>query len=133
MAVIAAPSYFANRKRPKTPDDLPDHNCINLRLVTYGGYYAWEFEKTGRRLNVRVGGQLAFNSSNHVLDAVRAGHGLGCVPEEMVTDDVKSGALVHVLKDWMPTFEGCHLYCPSREHSAAFKLLVDAVRYRQTG
>jgi DNA-binding transcriptional LysR family regulator len=132
MAVVAAPSYFANRKRLKTPDDLTGHNCINLRLVTYRGFYAWEFEKAGRRLNVRVEGQLAFNSSNHVLNAVRSGHGIGCVPEEMVADEVRSGALVQVLKDWMPAFEGYHLYYPSREHSAAFRLLVEAVRYRQS-
>ena len=130
MAVIGSPAYFENRKRPKAPDDLTGHNCINLRLATYGGFYAWGFEKAGRHLNVRVEGQLTFNGSNHILAAALSGHSLGCIPEEMVQDHLKSGALIHVLKDWMPTFEGYHLYYPSRQHSAAFQLFVDAVRYR---
>ncbi|KKB12526.1 LysR family transcriptional regulator [Devosia geojensis] len=131
MAIVAAPGYFATRKRPKTPDDLTGHNCINLRLATYGGFYAWEFEKAGRRLNVRVEGQLAFNGSTAMLAAALSGHGLACIPEEMATEHLKSGALVQVLKEWMPTFEGYHLYYPSRQHSAAFQLFVDAVRYRR--
>jgi DNA-binding transcriptional LysR family regulator len=131
MAVVGSPAYFADRPIPAAPDDLTGHNCINLRLVTYGGFYAWEFEKAGRRLNVRVDGQLAFNGSTHVLAAVLAGHGLGCVPEEMVEQHLKSGALVHVLADWMPTFEGYHLYYPSRQHPAAFQLFIDAIRYRE--
>lgn len=130
MAVVAAPSYFTGRAVPVTPEELTGHNCINLRLVTYGGYYAWEFEQGGRRLNVRVDGQLAFNSSQHILTAVLAGRGIGCVPEEMADGFVKTGELVQVLADWMPTFEGYHLYYPSRHHSAAFKLFVDAIRYR---
>jgi DNA-binding transcriptional LysR family regulator len=131
MAVVATPVYFASRKRPKTPDDLTGHNCINLRLVTYGGLYAWEFEKAGRRLNVRVEGQLAFNASSATLAAALSGHGLACIPEEMAREHLESGALVQVLKEWMPTFEGYHLYYPSRQHSAAFQLFVDAVRYRE--
>ena len=58
MAAVASPSYFAARKPPRTPHDLAMHNCINLRFPTSGGLYAWEFEKSGRALNVRVEGQL---------------------------------------------------------------------------
>ena len=130
MAVVGTPRYFATRERPRTPDDLTSHNCMNLRLISYGGYYAWEFEKAGRRLNVRVDGQLAFTGSPHILVAVLADHGLGCVPEEMVASHLASGELIQVLADWMPTFEGYHLYYPSRHHSAAFQLLIEAVRYR---
>lgn len=130
MAVVGAPRYFEGRQRPNTPDDLTAHNCVNMRLVTYGGFYAWEFEKSGRRLNVRVDGQLAFNGSTHVLAAVLAGHGLGCVPEEMVLEHLQAGRLVQVLADWMPTFAGYHVYYPSRQHSPAFQLFVDEIRYR---
>ena len=133
MAVVGSAEYFKRHKRPKTPNDLTDHDCVNLRLVTHGGLYAWEFEKSGHRLNVRVEGQLAFNGSAHILTAVLAGHGLGCVPEEMARDHLKSGALVQVLKDWMPTFAGYHLYYPSRHHaSPAFRLFVEAMRFRGT-
>jgi DNA-binding transcriptional LysR family regulator len=130
MAVIGTPAYLATRGVPLTPDDLTGHNCINLRLVTYGGLYAWEFEKGGRRLNVRVDGQLAFNSSSQVLTAALAGHGLACVAEEAAAAYLESGAMVQVLADWMPTFAGYHLYYPSRQHAPAFQLFVDAIRYR---
>ena len=62
MAVVGAPSYFARRPKPKHPQDLTGHDCINIRLPTYGGIYAWEFEKRGRALKVRVEGQLVFNN-----------------------------------------------------------------------
>ena len=131
MAVVGSPAYFADRPIPTTPDDLTRHNCINLRLVTFGGFYAWEFEKDGRRLNVRVDGQLAFNGTLHVLAAALGGHGIGCLPEEMVLEHLAAGTLFQVLADWMPTFEGYHLYYPNRQHSAAFQLFVDGIRYRR--
>ena len=131
MAIVASPAYLAGRSVPVTPDDLTAHNCINLRLITYGGLYAWEFEKDGRRLNVRVDGQLAFNGSHHILAAALAGHGLGCLPEDMVAEAIATERLVQVLADWMPTFAGYHLYYPSRQHSPAFQLFVDAIRYRE--
>ena len=130
MAVVGAPAYLALHEAPRSPDDLTGHNCINLRLVTKGSFYAWEFEKAGRRLNVRVDGQLAFNSSTHALTAALAWHGLACVPADVAAQHLASGRLVQVLRDWMPIFEGYHLYYPSRQHSAAFQLFVDAVRYR---
>jgi DNA-binding transcriptional LysR family regulator len=133
MAVVGTPDYFVDRDHPDTPDDLTSHNCINLRLMTYGGYYAWEFEKDGRRLNVRVDGQLAFNGSVHLLTAALSGLGLACIPEDMARAHIAEGRLVQVLTDWMPTFEGYHLYYPSRQHSVAFRLFVDAVRYRTPG
>lgn len=129
MAVVATADYLASHPAPYVPEDLTAHRCINLRLVTYGGFYAWEFEKEGRKVNARVEGQLAFNSSSQVLTACLAGHGLACVPEEMALQHLATGRLAQVLADWMPTFEGYHLYYPSRQHSAAFRLFIDAVRY----
>lgn len=131
MAVVGSPGYFANRSAPRTPHDLTDHNCINLRLISYGGYYAWEFEKDGTKLNVRVDGQVAFNSSTPMLAAALDGHGLACIPEDTAAPHVAAGNLKRVLKDWMPRFVGYHLYYPGRRQaSPAFELLVDALRYR---
>ncbi|MDB5506699.1 MAG: LysR family transcriptional regulator [Devosia sp.] len=116
---------------PTTPHELTDHVCINLRLPTYGGHYAWEFEQGSRRLNVRVDGQLTFSSSTHILSAALTGSGLGCIPEDMVEAYVKSGQLVRLLEDWMPTFDGYHLYYPSRrQNSPAFTRLIEALRFR---
>ena len=132
MAIVGAPSYFATHKAPRSPDDLTAHNCINLRLRTYGGLYAWEFERNGRKFDVRVNGQLVFNSSAPRLEAALAGHGLACLPEDTAAPHIASGALVHVLKGWCPLFVGYHLYYPSRRQSSpAFNLLVEALRYRE--
>ncbi|RRI05819.1 LysR family transcriptional regulator [Mesorhizobium tamadayense] len=131
MAVVGAPVYFANHKPPRTPQDLTGHNCINLRLPTYGGIYAWEFEKAGRQLKVRVEGQLVFNTAALRLNAVLAGSGLAYLPEDQAMRYLAGGELVRVLADWCPPFPGYHLYYPSRRQpSPAFALLVDALRYR---
>ena len=131
MAVVGAPPYFAKRPPPKKPQDLTGHNCINLRLPTYGGLYAWEFEKGGRELKVRVEGQLVFNSTAQMLNAALAGFGLAYVPEDLARPHLAQGRLKRVLEDWCPPFAGYHLYYPSRRQaSRAFALLVDALRYR---
>ena len=132
MAVVGAPSYFAKRLPPKKPQDLTDHKCINLRLATYGGLYAWEFERGGRELKVRVDGQLIFNGTAQMLNAALAGFGLAYVPEDLAQPHLTRGRLKRVLEDWCPPFPGYHLYYPSRRHSSpAFSLLVDALRYRR--
>jgi DNA-binding transcriptional LysR family regulator len=131
MAVVGSPAYFATRPKPRTPQDLTTHNCINLRLPTYGGLYAWEFEKAGRELKVRVEGQLVFNTAAPRMNAVLAGLGLAYLPEEQVTAQLADGRLVRVLADWCPPFPGYHLYYPSRRQATpAFSLLVDALRYK---
>ncbi|NNH60885.1 LysR family transcriptional regulator [Rhizobium laguerreae] len=131
MAVVGAPAYFDSKPAPQTPQDLTDHNCINLRLPTYGSVYAWEFEKDGRELRVRVEGQLVFNNIALRLNAVLAGRGLAYMPENLVEAHLADGRLVRVLEDWCPPFSGYHLYYPSRRHtSPAFALVVDALRYR---
>ena len=131
MAVVGTPSYFKMRPEPKRPQDLIGHDCINLRLLTHGGLYAWEFEKGGRELRVRVDGQLTFNGTNQMLNAALAGFGLAYVPEDLVKPYLAKRRLRRVLEDWCPPYAGFHLYYPSRRQpSAAFALLVDALRHR---
>ena len=131
MAVIGSPSYFRKQPEPKRPQDLIGHSCINLRLPTQGGLYAWEFEKGARELKVRVEGQLVFNSTYQMLNAALAGFGLAYVPEDLAQPHLAKGRLKRVLKDWCPPFSGYHLYYPSRRQPApAFALLVDALRHR---
>ena len=130
MAVVGAPSYFAKRSPPKAPQDLTAHNCINLRLPSHGGMYAWEFEKGSRELKVRVDGQLVFNSTHQILNAALAGLGLAYAPEDMVKPYLATGQLIRVLEDWCEPYSGYHLYYPSRRQlPPAFSLLVDALRY----
>jgi len=131
FVVVAAPSYFADRPEPKTPQDLTAHNCINLRLPTYGGIYAWEFERAGRELNVRVEGQLVFNSSKQILDAALAGFGVAYLPEDTVKPHLERGRLKQVLDNWCAPFPGYHLYFPSRRQSSpAMSLVIDALRHK---
>jgi DNA-binding transcriptional LysR family regulator len=131
MAAVAAPSYFAKRPTPRVPQDLADHQCINLRLMTAGGLYAWEFEKAGREVKVRVDGQLTFNDTFLCLRAARMGLGIAFVPQDAADADLDAGRLVRVLGDWCEPYAGYHLYYPSRRQpTPAFALFVEALRYR---
>ncbi len=131
FVVVAAPSYFSNRGEPRSPNELTQHNCINLRFPTHGALYTWEFERSGRELNVRVDGQLTFNNSKQILDAVLAGFGVAYLPEDMAKPHLAKKRLVQVLDSWCAPFSGYHLYYPSRRQDApALSLVVDALRYK---
>ena len=130
MAVVGSPDYFSKRSLPETPQDLAVHNCINLRSLSRGGLYAWEFEKDGHKVNVHVEGQWVFNTTAPILRAALAGFGLAYVPEDAVQEHLDKKRLRRVLDDWCPTFPGFHLYYPSRQSSPAFALLVKTLRYR---
>jgi DNA-binding transcriptional LysR family regulator len=131
MAVVGAPSYFKRRPIPKTPQDLAAHNCINIRLPTYGGLFPWDLEKNGREVNVRVEGQLVFNNMGLRLASTLQGLGLAYMPEDQAQPYLASRRLIRVLADWCPPFPGYHLYYPSRRHSSpAFGVLVEALRFR---
>jgi len=131
MIVVGAPSYFEKHSRPRSPHDLAEHQCVNLRLRTLGGVYAWEFEKGGRELKVRVEGQVAFNDERLIIKAALAGLGLAYLFRDSVGPELADGTLVPVLTDWTPPFAGYHLYYPSRrQQSPAFAVLLEALRYR---
>ena len=131
MAVVGATHYFAQHAPPASPQELTAHNCINIRLPTYGGVYAWEFERDGHELKVRVEGQLVFNTIALRLDAALAGLGLAYLPEDQVRPHLAAGRLVRVLEDWCPPFAGYHLCYPGhRHHTRAFALLIEALRWR---
>jgi DNA-binding transcriptional LysR family regulator len=131
MAVVASPAYFATRPKPLRPQELTQHNCVNIRLPTRGGLYPWEFEKDGRELKVRVEGQLIFNTLDPLLETSLAGIAVAYLPEDVVAPHLAAGRLLRVLEDWCAPFPGYHLYYPSRRQtSPAFALLAEALRYR---
>ncbi|MES2054529.1 MAG: LysR family transcriptional regulator [Pseudomonadota bacterium] len=131
MAAVGAPAYFARHPAPRTPQDLSSHRCINLRMQSSGGLYAWELERDGREVRVRVDGPLIFNSSSMIQAAAVAGLGLAFVPEDQVAGRIADGTLVRVLEDWCGPFPGYYLYYPSRRQmSPGLALLVEALRYR---
>ena len=129
MAAVATPEYFVKHPMPKTPEELTQHNCINLRFPTHGGLYVWEFERRGKQLNVRVEGQVTLNSTPHIVQAALEGLGIAFLPEEEFAPHIEEGRLVRVLEDWCAPFEGYYLYYPSRRQpSPAFSLVLDALR-----
>ena len=131
MAVVGSPSYFANRSAPETPQELVEHNCINLRLPKNENLYAWEFARNGSAVSVRVDGQLTFNAASQVLAAVVGGVGLAYVPEGLAQPLIAAGRLRGVLADWCEPSSGYHLFYSSRRHpSAAFSLVIDRLRHR---
>ncbi|MCC7252369.1 LysR family transcriptional regulator [Hyphomicrobium sp.] len=131
LVAVASPAYIEAHGMPEHPQDLVRHVCINMRHETAGGIYAWEFEKGGQDLRVRVNGQLTFNNSYAMIDAAVNGYGIGYVPENIVERHLASGSLVQVLDDWSPFFDGYFLYYPSRRQNLpAFKVIVDALRHR---
>ncbi|EPF0044114.1 LysR family transcriptional regulator [Enterobacter hormaechei] len=130
MAVVGSADYLHRFGVPETPEQLDQHRCINMRLPTRGGLYAWEFERDGRELRVRVDGQLILNSLPQRIDAAENGLGLAYVPEDAVQNALAKGRLVRVLEAWCPAFAGYHLYYPSRrQHTSAFSLLIAALRH----
>ena len=131
LVAVASPDYFSRRPVPRTPQDLVGHDCINLRLTTSGGLYAWEFAKGNRDLRVRVEGQLTFNSTIPMIDAAISGSGIAYVPESLVSGHIAEGRLTLVLGDWSPPFAGYHLYYPSRRQlSPAMAVIVEILRHR---
>lgn len=131
MAAVATPTYLDRRGKPKTPQDLANHSCINLRLPTLGGVYAWEFEKGSREINVRAEGQLTVNDIQVIRRAALNDLGIAFMPEDLAQPHLDTGELVRILADWTPPFPGYYLYYPRhRQHSPAFALLVEALRYR---
>ncbi|MBC7144397.1 MAG: LysR family transcriptional regulator [Thioclava marina] len=130
LVAVATPDYLAARGRPAHPQDLLAHDCINRRLVTAGGLYAWEFEKDGKELRVRVEGRLTLNDEATIVAAALDGVGIAYVPEDMVAEHLESGALELLLDDWSPRFAGYHIYYPSRHQNLpAFKVVVNALRH----
>jgi len=129
MAVVGSPDYFERHTRPKIPQDLTSHSCINQRMPTSGGLYVWDFERRGRKANVRVDGPLIFNTTPPQVDAALAGLGIALLPEDELMPHIEAGMLVRVLSDWCPKFAGYHLYYPSRRQpSPAFSLVLQALR-----
>ena len=131
LVVVGSPKYFERHSRPRTPQDLTNHDCLCLRLPSHGGLLPWEFKRRRKNINVHVTGRLVFNSTDMIVAAAVAGHGLAWVPDDLVSEHVAAGRLVAVLDDWTQSFPGYHLYYASRSASPALALIVEALRQPQ--
>lgn len=134
LVAVGSPDYFAKHGRPTHPKQLIDHTCINMRQVSSGGVYAWEFEKDGEELKIRVNGQLTFDGTSEMLDAIILGYGIAFVPEDTVADEIQKGTVEVVLDDWSQPFPGYYIYFPNRRQNLpAFRAIVDALRHKSAG
>ena len=131
LVLVATPDYFRAHPAPTDPRELLGHNCINVRHSDSSGLSVWEFAKDGQELRVRVEGQLTFNATLPMVDAVIAGHGIGYVAEDLVAEHVASGRLVRILEEWCPFFTGYFLFYPSRrQNTPVFTVIANALRHR---
>jgi DNA-binding transcriptional LysR family regulator len=131
MMIVGSAEYFAHRPVPTSIQDLMKHNCIQLRLASSGGVYAWELQHEGRTMEVKVRGQFIFNGVYQMLNAALEGCGLAFLTDDLLLEHVREGRLVSVMQDWCPHFPGLHAYYPSRRHSSrALALVIDAIRYK---
>jgi DNA-binding transcriptional LysR family regulator len=131
LVVVGSPDYFARRPRPRTPQELTQHDCLCLRLPSHGGLLPWEFKRRGKSIHVHVTGRLVFNSSDMIVAAALAGHGLAWVPDDAVASPIADGRLVAVLDDWAQVLPGYHLYYASRRSSPALALVIEALQQTQ--
>lgn len=132
MAIVGAPSYIGQKGLPRTPADLMQLDCVNMRFSSGGGMYAWELKRGKRNLRVRVAGQWTFNCVYPALETALAGLGMAYVPEELAQPHIEAGRLHSVMKDWCPTFPGLHIFYASKRHSSpALSLVVETLRYHR--
>ncbi len=136
MTIVGAPAYFAHRPVPASIPDLMKHDCINLRLASKGGLYAWELRHEGRNgevemREVQVRGRLVFNGIYQILNAALSGCGLGFVQQDLAEPHIRAGRLRSVMADFCPSFPGLHAYYPSRrQNSRALALVIEAIRFQ---
>jgi DNA-binding transcriptional LysR family regulator len=130
-AVVASPAYLARHPAPATPRDLADHRCINYRLASAGGIFAWQFEQGGKPFDVRVEGPLVLNDGDLIESAALAGLGIAYLFEDQVAPHLASGKLVRLLDGWCKTFQGYYIYYPSRRQTPpALAALIKSLRER---
>lgn len=132
-AIVGAPAYLASHPKPKAPRDLTRHRCLNFRHGSAGVYH-WEFEKGRKSLSVAVDGPLIVDDVEVLIRAAVDGLGLAFALEEHVAAHLASGALVRVLEDWCPPFDGYFLYYPSRrQQPPALSALIETLRGSDRG
>lgn len=128
--IVGSPGYFEWHTKPTTPQELMKHNCITLRLASNGGIYAWELEREGKAIEVRVRGQAVFSTGYHMANAAVSGCGLAFLTEDLAAPYLEDGRLITVMQDWCPKFPGLHAYYPSRRHSSrALRLIIETIRH----
>lgn len=133
IAVVGAPSYFVQRKPPRTPDDLGRHSCVQYRRGPDGLIFDWIFERNDKSRAISVNGRVIVNTPELALRAALDGLGIAYAVEAQADTFVRSGQLVRVLEEWSPTIQGLFLYHSShRRVPAALRALIDMAQMGRT-
>jgi DNA-binding transcriptional LysR family regulator len=129
VVVVGAPTYFARRRPPRTPDDLARHICVEYRRAADGDVLVWPFERNHKSRRISVDGRVMVNETDLAVRAAVDGLGIAYTVEALAEPFLRSGQLVRVLEDWTPSFEGLYLYYPGhRQVPAALRALIDMIR-----
>jgi DNA-binding transcriptional LysR family regulator len=129
IAVVGAPTYFAKRRPPRTPDDLARHSCVQYRMAADGEVFTWPFERNRKSRRISVNGPVMVNNPDLAIRAAVDGLGIAYTLESLAEPLLRAGLLSRVLEDWSPAFEGLYLYYPGhRQVPAALRALIDMIR-----
>ncbi|NWD73148.1 LysR family transcriptional regulator [Pseudomonas gingeri] len=131
-SVVALREYFEGNPLPKAPSDLTAHRCVRFRYPS-GRLHYWPFERDGQKAEIAVPVSVTVDDVDLAMDFVMQGMGIGYLPSEQTAAGVKSGVLVSVLEDWLPSQPGFHLYYPSKQYmSSALRAFIDYIKTNGT-
>jgi DNA-binding transcriptional LysR family regulator len=112
---VASPGYLSKHKKPKTPDDLKQHECIRFRLAS-GKMFRWEFARRAQEITVDVPGAITLDHVELMAEAAAKGLGIAYISAHSAAPWIARGDLVTVLDDWRPLIPGLFLYYPGHRH-----------------
>jgi len=118
LVCCAAPSYLARHGEPRRPEDLAGHVCLTYEYSASKDVWAFR-DRQGAEHKVRIGGPIHANNGRFLEALAVAGAGIVCEPDFIVGPDVRSGALVPLLRDYAPPVSAIHVAYPSRRHLSA--------------
>ncbi|HEY1544394.1 MAG TPA: LysR family transcriptional regulator [Xanthobacteraceae bacterium] len=111
--VVASPDYLARHGRPRRPRDLLQHECIRYRFPTAASVFRWEFVDAGEPFTLDAPGHLTVNDHLSMIALARQGLGLAYTADLVARQDLDSGALMQILREFVPRRQGLYLYFPA--------------------
>jgi DNA-binding transcriptional LysR family regulator len=133
LIVVGSPAYFAERSRPRDPNDLREHACLRWRRSN-GALALWSFNDNNQTIDIAVSGPLIASDLPTTLGAAIEGLGLAQLPEPLATVALRSGKLVEVLEAYAPVRPGVFLCYPGRRQiMPKLRAFIDHVKSRTAG
>jgi DNA-binding transcriptional LysR family regulator len=129
IAVVGSPAYFVRRRRPRRPEDLSRHSCVQYRRAIDGNVFVWPFERNRKTHRISVDGPVMVDDPELAVRAAVDGLGIAYTIEALAEPFLRSGQLARILEDWSPSIEGLFLYYPGhRQVPATLRALIDMIR-----